>query len=52
MGTNQIVANVTGFSKNIQKGRDNIPGMNGIYRFNPALVGAIVGSINITNILY
>lgn len=45
MGTNQIVANVTDFSKNIQKGRDNIPGMKGVYRFNPALIGAIAGLI-------
>lgn len=29
----------------IQKGRDNMPGMKGIYRFNPALVGAIIGLI-------
>ena len=47
MGTNQIVANVTDFSKNIQKGRDNIPGMKGVYRFNPALIGAIAGSITL-----
>lgn len=27
------------------KERDNMPGMKGIYRFNPALVGAIIGLI-------
>jgi len=26
--------------------------MKGVYRFNPALIGAIAGLINITNILY
>ena len=29
----------------IQKGCDNMPGMKGIYGFNPALVGAIIGLI-------
>ena len=27
------------------KEHDNMPGMKGIYRFNPALVGAVIGLI-------
>lgn len=29
----------------MQKGREIMPGMKGIYRFNPALVGGIIGLI-------
>lgn len=29
----------------IQKGREIMPGMKGIYKFNPALVGGIIGLI-------
>lgn len=42
--TNQVVANVTDFLI-FQKGCDNMKGMKGIYSFNPALVGGIIGLI-------